>query len=593
MPRPKKPSSPSTPEAVIAAAESMLAATVQDEQAFKNLLIEKMKRDTEALRIYEPMPHQEAMHSCRVPRVIMQKGNRVGGTTSLAVEIARAVTGQDPYNKYPKTNGIACCLGYGEGHIGRVFHRLLFRPGAFDMIRDLETQRWRAYRPWPMAEGGDLERDAQKRPAPPLIPKRFLDGEIVWDKKGERVFKLVRFTTGWELYAFNSAGDPSQAQGFDVHLYAVDEDTAETGWIEESFGRLSKTRGLFRWTALPHGKNDEMMQMLEVAEKESESPNPQTVVLRSTIFDNKYLPKDSVESAIKGWKAQGEDVYRKRALGELSLGSVRMYPSFNRRVHDVMNSTAVQTEAQKILVERLGEPPDDWTRYAVVDPGHQICAVLFIAIPPPALGDQLFVYDELYIPEATARHFGEGMEIKCRDRTFEEFIIDMHGGKLTSIASGEQPVDKYAEQLKDRGITSERTGHNFRHGCDEIKRREDILRTRLAIQNNSAPGTMVVVGRCSNLTREMEKFRKKTIRQAGKDVVIEAGDRRAGTHAVECWEMGVSSELIYVKPRDKAVKEEWIDYVLRTDKHREEVRKAKGRAFGGGGHISLGPIGAQ
>src|SRR3972149_1588114 len=65
------------------------------------------------------------------------------------VEIARALTGQDPYGKYPKRDGLAVCVAYGERHIGTVIHRYLFRWGAFKMIRDLGSGDWRTYRPWP------------------------------------------------------------------------------------------------------------------------------------------------------------------------------------------------------------------------------------------------------------------------------------------------------------------------------------------------------------------------------------------------------------------------------------------------------------
>src|SRR5678815_2985944 len=95
---------------------------------------------------------------------------------------------RDRYNKYPKTGVQIVMLGYGEKHIGRVFYNKLFKPGIFRVIKDLETEKWRVYRPWPTEEGGDLDRASESLKAPPLIPDRFIQGKIAWEKRSERVF---------------------------------------------------------------------------------------------------------------------------------------------------------------------------------------------------------------------------------------------------------------------------------------------------------------------------------------------------------------------------------------------------------------------
>src|SRR4051812_22691208 len=100
---------PDDPLSIIEMADQI---TAHEEAEFKKLLTEKIRRDCEALRIYEPMPHQEALHKSRIRKLVMQKGNRVGGSLACAVEVARAVTGQDPHKKYPERDGIAVCLGY-------------------------------------------------------------------------------------------------------------------------------------------------------------------------------------------------------------------------------------------------------------------------------------------------------------------------------------------------------------------------------------------------------------------------------------------------------------------------------------------------
>lgn len=560
---------------------------------YKRLLREKIKRESEALRLYEPQPHQEAYHRSKVSSVVMQKGNQVGGTLCGAVEVARAVTGQDPYNKYPKKNGVVALLGYGEKHIGTVFYPKLFKPGAFDVIRDLDTGKWRTFRPWPEAKGGDLERESEKTQAPPLIPNRFLDGRPAWVKRNERIFSVVRFVNGWELRAFNSAGDSGQAQGFEADLYWVDEDIEKAGWINEIFGRLVKRDGLLRWTAIPHGKNDEMMRLIEKAHEDSEKAEPTTAVIRATIFDNHYLKEKSVAKRVEDWKAQGDDIYRQRALGELNLESTLMYPRFNRRLHDVMNVDDHSSQAQKILAERMGYPPSDWTVYVAIDPGWTTTAIMFLTVPPPEMGGEIFIFDECYMHDATSVTFGEAMQLKCRDRVIEAFIMDMHGGRLRSISSGEIPVDKYTDALRERGIKSEQLGFHFRQGEESHKRREEVMRNMLAIRRDGKPQLMVVTGTCPNFCKEMENFRKKTVKYMGKDMPIDEGNRRVMTHAVEAVEMSVALDLGYVKPRPKAQRDETVDWVKEWGDQNRRNQKIAEAFFGGKSYISLGPQGGS
>lgn len=551
---------------------------------------EQLRREAESLRMYQPLPFQEEFHASRCQQVLIQKANRVGGTVALMVEVARAFTGQDPYQKYAEKNGRIVCLGYGEKHIGRVFYEKLFRPGAFRVIRDLETQKWRVYRPWPAAEGGDLERFADSQKAPPMIPKRFIES-IAWEKRSERVFSIVTGTTGWEIHATNSAGDPGQAQGFDVDLYAIDEDLATPGWLEEAQGRVAGCGGLIRWSALPHAKNNDLMGLVKLARDQEGAAKPVAKLIRATIFDNHYLPKDSVANSVAAWKAKGEDVYRKRALGEININSLLMYPTFNRDVHDVMRITEHSSAAQKMLADRDGEPPDDWARYVSIDPGYTALAIEFLAVPPPALGNQVFLYDEVFLrePAVPAEAFGEAMQMKCSDHCFEAFIMDMHGARLRSIATGELPIWKYRDALATRRIESVATKSGFRSACDDRKLREEVLRTLLALNRDGRPLFMVVAGKCQTFCVEMENFQKKKVKQHGVEFPIDEGDRRTNTHAIEAVEGALGLGLEYVEPRTKTVE---INFVERWEAFRAKLH-AKSAPYAAGRTITLGPVGAN
>lgn len=585
----------------------------QFEQAEKNkLTAEGIERMQESLRLYEPLPYQDRFHRETAQQCLVQKGNRTGATLSLMVEIARAVTGTDPYGKYPEKDGKAVVLGYGEHHVGRVFYNGLFKAGhfkGFRLIKDLKDGRLRAYRPWPSKEGGDLERYAESISHGPLIPKRHVSGKVAWLKRSERVFSVIRFTNGWELYAANSAGDPGQFQGMSVNLYAIDEDLATSGWYEEAQGRVVDVDGKIRWTALPHAKNDDMMALVEFAEKQAKEAKPKAVIIRASIFDNKFLNPEHRDSVVEGWKSMGEDVYRKRAHGELDLLSSLMYPSFSRNTHDVMRQQDLDADrrtiidsdgvapkdwrASRILAARLGDPPSDWTRYVSIDPGHLFLAIAFLCKPPPELGDQVFLYDLCYLHEATYITFGNVMREKCDGVVFEKFILDFHGGKLSSVATGEAALELYSQALKTHNIQSAATGFTFVPGEDNRTYREEVMRSHLGPTRSGEPRFMYVGGRCMSFVQEMEKFRKKSIKQRGKDIYIDEGDRRAGTHAIDAVEQAIALELEYVAPKPQAKQNDWLEQAL-TWGERMRRRSDMGRAAAGGGQfISLGPVGVR
>jgi hypothetical protein len=450
------------------------------------------------------------------------------------------------------------------------------------------------FKPWAKEQGGDEGREKESKPAPPLIPPRYIDeGGMVWDSRGDRVFSVCRLTTGWEILALNSAGDPSQAQGFDVDLYHIDEDTANIGWYEEAVGRTAITKGKIRWTALPHSKNDDILNMVQRAEDEAGKEHPMTVCVRASMFDNPYYPQESRDANLKIWAAQGEDVLRKRAYGELVLDSLLVYPTFSKYVHTTLSDDMENAHAvRKLLYANNGDPPSGWCLDMVVDPGHTVCAVMFFCTPPPSIGDFHIAYDELYLTRCDADTFGTEVEKKARGRQFERFIIDAHGGRLTSSGSGISPQRQYEMQLQARGIKCNLSGAYFSNGSDDIKGREGCLREWLRINEQGIPKLLVATQRCVNFVREMERFKKKQQKVGSQLVTLDDANRRANCHAVECCEYASANGLEYVKPNDTVVYNTWVRHVLRGREMRERQRRATSPTAGQR-TISLAPRGTS
>lgn len=468
-------------------------------------------RQVEALRLYEPLVYQQRFHSCKAKKIVLLKANRVGGTLCNMVELARALTNQDPYQKYPKVV-MAGVIGYGQRHIGNVFHKYLFEEGAFQIIRDLETKKWRTYRPWKGELSGligDLEREAEARLAPPLIPERFLDRDsFAWLDRRQNVFNKVVLKNGSTLMAYNSEGDWKHAQGFKADLICVDEDLANQGWITEMAGRLIDKNGLLRWSGVWHGDNMAMDNIITLAEeeevRESDPDRRASVVIHATIFDNPYLPVAARDAEIKQWKIEGEDVYRKRALGERTLEGQMMYSQFHADVNGL---------SPEELPE--GEVPRDWCRYMVLDPGRNPASVLFAAVPPPQskYGNIFLIYDEVQLKDADARKLADELARKMAGQEFEAFIIDEHGSRPRETGSGISIKRQYSLAFEAKRIVSNRTGSNFISGSDDVRGRTQLLRSMIMgwnyLEETSVPMLKFLQGRVPLFVAEMRRYKKK------------------------------------------------------------------------------------
>lgn len=510
-------------------------------------LVEELKKsyslladyEKESLSLYEPHLIQQQIHQCRAKNVIVEGGNRSGKTLSTIIEDIRCVTNQDPYDKYPKS-GLLVLLGKGWKHVGNVFYPMMFKPGAFKIIRDAKTRKWRSYRPW-LAE--DQERKSEVHPAPPLLSTRFYDPKnIAWECRGQNQFVKITLNTGWEIWAYSSESDPDNAQGFPADRIHIDEDIDKLGWVDELQSRLIDRNGCLWWSAMPHcgESNLALSDLEELAERHEREGHEKPACVKFTIplTENPHIDEEVKKQKAEEWMASGEDVYRMRMLGERTYDTIQMYPTFNISVHGMRRS-----ELEK------GQVPYDWTRFAAIDPGHQVCGVLFGAIPPS--DDMVLVYDELYLSKCTASDFGDGMQRKTDGYSFHAFIIDFHGGRLRDIGGGLSVWEFYRSELVKRGVKSDASGSAFIPGCDEIQRRAEAVRMALRVRPNGTPQLRFLVEdngspATPNLIRTLKKYHKKT---DSKKRVMDEPESRGDCHLPQCLEYLLSYQnLHYIKP---------------------------------------------
>lgn len=517
----------------------------------KEMQAELAGRRIEALRLYQPTDQQEAVHQCRASEILVLGGNRSGKSLCTFVEDARAVCGKDPHGKYPEKDGILVVIGKDWKHIGLVVYPLLFMAGAFKIIRDENTGEWRAYNP-----STDSAREKEAKPAPPLIPPRMVSKKS-WILKSARYIQSCTLTNGWQIYFFSSEGEPPQ--GFSASRVHIDEDVNNgDAWVPEMQARLSDRKGVLTWSAMPHSKNDALQSLAERADKlvEDGVENPDIVKFQLRFLDNPHIDDAEKRKRIEAWAALGEDVLRMRSEGEFISDSILCYPTFAMHVHGFDRS-----DLDRNVV------PEEWCRYAVIDPGHAVTSVLFGAVPPDE--SMLLVYDQLYIRNCNAIIFGEKMAEKCRGQSFYAFLIDMHGGRIRDIGSGRLPVELYTEQLKKHGVASESTGHSFLAGCDDIAARMAAVQNYLHIRPQGTPMLRILRGTCPDLEREIKRYKKQTQLVGGVYVVTDRPNTRGEVHACQCLEYLCAYRPRYHRPKKDAGPEPWYVEWARKRKKRQ------------------------
>ncbi len=218
------------------------AISWQENARLRAMLRELEKRQSEALKLYEPLPNQRLFHESMSRQRIIRGSNRAGKTLCSVVELAYALTGQHPIReKFPLEFGRAIVVAQDEEKIGEVIWQKLGRAGAFRMVRDSATGLWRAWRPTDTVKG---------KAAPPLVPPRLIK-EITWISKKAMIPKKLIMKNGWECNFYSGQASSDSIQGMDVDIGMFDEEIKNSGWYSEMQGRLIDRNGWFWWGATP------------------------------------------------------------------------------------------------------------------------------------------------------------------------------------------------------------------------------------------------------------------------------------------------------------------------------------------------------
>ena len=466
----------------------------------QRIALELQDRNQESIDLYEPLPVQLAFHTSNARERLFCSANQVGKTMAMCVEFALAFMGRHP--KLPDKNGLAWLVALDGKALGDVFYKKLFQPGAFKIIRDKETMLWRCYKWW---EEPLLEHEAID--APPLIPERFVKTEA-WDKSAERIPNMITSTTGWVFRFLTSKGEPER--GVQCNVIGFDEEIANPAWYAESMARLLLKRGLFMWAVTPQVGTAKFYELYHAAKKMEDDPNARIRIFHMQLDDNPYLKPD-VREQFKEQLKDDEMQYLARVKGIPAILGLRVFPEFTIR-KDVM---AVKSFAI----------PMHWTRYTFTDPGHQLCAVLFVAVPPPSEGDHIYIYDELYIKNCTAETYAVELKRKTQGYEFQDFIIDYQGARIHSPGDGKRMISHYEEALERHSIRCVAHGHGYTKSIPDVDAGVEAIRELMRPRADGTTRLRYLQGMVKNFEWEAENWVNKPKPKAGKGTRLQPEDR--------------------------------------------------------------------
>ncbi len=512
-------------------------------ERFQELAAEAIRRESEALRLYRPLKNTVSFHVSEAFERLVRGGNRSSKTTSCAAEFAHAATGiqmcdcdgNEIADKYPRNKPLTLwVVGYDQKHIGHVIYRKLFMPGAFDIIKDEETGRWRAYQPWSEA---DKKRKSECKPAPPLIPPRFVKS-FGWEDKANGVFSVCHLTNGNRIDAWSSRGKAGQGQPADV-LW-IDEDIEHAKHVTEWRMRMDGDTSKLFWSAWPHSKNEALRDMHKRAESVKHEEHPSIVEWVLKYSDNPFISDEQKARVLSGLS---KNERRARDLGDFLTDTVLVFPRFDRDVQTTTGSGC--PEALRAELKKNDWKPDwNWTNFLVLDPGHTQPAVLFVTIPPPdKFGDFLVVYDEIYTPLVDAYQTALEIKTKADDTKFELFMIDGHAGRQTPLGHSKTIQQHYADAFRHHKLKSRVTGSEFIHGSDNIGARNALVRQTMEPREDKTTKLVLVNHMTQALQAEFELYSKTVTKDEVTDKVKAKHD-----HLCDCLGYLVSYEPAYRMP---------------------------------------------
>ena len=531
--------------------------TAKDQVELQALLAELISRRKSAIALYEPTPEQLGFLQSKSRIRLARGGNRGGKSTTAAIDVGMAITGQHPYLPYPK-QGRAIFVGCDLLHASKVMFRKLFKAGQIKIIRDPVTKKWRAFHP-----DADMAIAHLARDAPPLVPRRFYKyKDISWENKKEEIPRTIHIKLGeidWECTFFSGEGEPPQ--GWDVDLVWFDEEIPHAKWLNEMIPRLVDRKGRLIWSATPLAGTVQLYELSSQAEEEKDDECPVVSEHTMNITTNTFISDEDREFFRKKLMAD-EDEYRVRFLGDFAIHGMRVYSEFSPKVH--------------------GHPtfliPDDWCRYVAIDPGRQVAAALFIAVAPPdsEFSGRGVVYDEIYLKRANALLFAQELKRHVGDDFIRSWIIDNHEGRKVEAGAGLSIEVQYARSMKGVGLDVNGFA-GFAYSSDDIDAGILAVRQNLQLVGGSSQ-FLFFNDKLRMFLWEMERYVYQKINKTG---IVTDKPLKRNDHLLDCLRYLAMYQLRWIKPPKKKKKTSYAWEAIKLKKKKAAMQKRHEEGYGG------------
>lgn len=568
------------------------------------------------LRLISPDVNQDyndqvGFAKCQCVEQLVTSSNRSGKSVAWAAKMAAiarnepliALNGEEIDCRLPhhrdKTLTI-WIIGNQFRHIGQTIFRLLFEDGAFSIIPDEDTGAWRAFKPW---QEYDKKYSHLSRPAPPLIPPHLIDHDTwVWEHKGAKQVASVCLKNGTRFHFYPSTAQPKK--GDPVHVIGIDEDIENSEHYSEWIARLTDYEGCLIWSSIIYRHVEALQRLIERAEVQQEEVDRSdpdrlrkgiiTKVFHFTAKGNPHLSTQRLDVNREIYESEGDDIVAQRLDGGDIFDSTLIYPFFDKRVHTAIPADRDDwDDLAEFLHNHQGLPPVEWTHELAIDPGAQKPAVLFFATPPRVWKDKrgrewsfwngnepCFVpYDEIYGRRYTLADLVPLIKSKMRGIRFRRFIMDMQGGRISSMTGQDPAHRQFSRAFVEDGIESEETGVTFLSGGTEFQDRRRVVEKWMQIKSNGKPLLRIVTERCPNLCSQLQRNQ---YAMEG-DVVTDKEARRERNDLRVSLEYVASRNPKYVHIDQTPPASRWIEEALKRRERFFGVEKKQERCHFGPG----------
>ena len=527
----------------------------------------------EAVRLYEPLPAAERFFASAKPIRIVDGSNQSGKTLACLIELLYAISGLDPYGKYPKKGGRAVVVGYKDTHLSDPIWRKLSREGEFKLIPDEHTGQWRAVRPDPanplVLDPYDQAYSEKWRDAPPLLPPRLIKGRVAFRNKAEEIPAVLHTTTGWRVDFMSSFSSPPQ--GRQLNLAYFDEELYKSHiWLNEIAPRMCREEGRIIWGATPETGGIALWKQRQKALAGDPYVDRTTLLIR----DNPFISEEAKRIFYEA--LTDEQVRAVKYHGEYALIGRQVYSTY-----DPMGIHGCEPF----------EIPHDWARYGIVDPGTRALSCLFVAVDPEEA--HLWVYDGFVMEKAERNRWAHEVRRRSLGRPMQAWIMDQQAGRQHAFGDALNVAQQYWEALVDAGVKPWESSNDpdmggFYPGTNDVRAREEALRSALLLRG---PGPHVGTAGLQVFRGQVPDLDGQIGMAATKEGTLDKREKLQDEGLLECLEYVAAFRPRYhppPKPRPTRIVDEAAQNLRRQNARRDARRRGRAGGLNFGPSISIG-----